>query len=118
MIGIADPHVTPTAGGKVALRCQVLLRGPPELREVILALGPPHRLANRVDRRQEQAHQDAENGDDDEQLHQRKGRIFPTRNRHGFAPPLKKTRRRPTAATIQNLCSHARIIIDFFPRCQ
>ena len=60
----------------MALRCQVLLRGLAELREVILALGPPHRLADRVDRRQEQAHQDAENGDDDEQLHQRKGRIF------------------------------------------
>jgi len=56
----------------MALRRQVLLRGVSELLEVILALGPPHRLANPVDRRQQQAHQDAQNRDHHEQLHEGK----------------------------------------------
>ncbi len=101
VIGIPGPTATPAAGGKVPLRCQMLHRGPPELREVVFALGSPHRLANRVDCRQEQAHQDAENGDDDEHLHERKGRIFLTRNRHDLVPPPKKISRRPTATTIE-----------------
>ena len=41
-----------------------------ELRQVVFALDPPHRLADRVDSRQQQAHQEAQNGDDHQHLHE------------------------------------------------
>ena len=57
----------------------VVLKRQPELLEVVLALHPPGRFAGSLHRRQEQCHQDADDGDDDEQLNQRK----PTAKRTG-----------------------------------
>ena len=71
-VSITHPHHAPARGGEESILRYVGVGSHAHLHEIIFALRPPHRLANRVDGRQEQAHQDAENGDDDEQLDQRK----------------------------------------------
>ena len=101
LLSASDPaHPSPQAG---LLRLLLHDRGARQahLAQLLLAACPPRRLADPADCRQDQAHQDTEDGDDDEQLHQRKGRIFPTRDHHGWTPPLLRPAAASTAATIE-----------------
>src|SRR5208282_5749344 len=101
-IWITQPNHAPAAGWEEAISCQVRVGRRADLLEIVLALSPPHRFTDRVDRRHKQGHQHAENGDDDEQLNQGKGRIFLTRDPHGSMPPLPRpaaAQRRPRLKT-------------------
>ena len=57
-----------------AVRVDVVVHRQGDLLEVVGALGPPRRLARRLDRRQEQGDQDAHDRDDDQQLDQGEAR--------------------------------------------
>ena len=61
-----------SAGGKHAVRIVIVLRRQGELLQVVDATGPPGRLAGRLDRRQQQRDQDADNGNHHQQFDQRK----------------------------------------------
>ena len=52
-------------------RAFIVGKGQPNLLEIVRALGPPRRFASRLHRRQEQRHQDTDDRDHHEQLHQR-----------------------------------------------
>ena len=71
--------VRPSAGGvehargKVSPRALEGVHRERELANVVLATRPPGRLACGLDRRQEQADEHADDGDDDEQLDEREG---------------------------------------------
>src|SRR5262249_3622387 len=66
----------------------VVEEGEPDLLQVILAGCDVRRLAGLLDRRQQQADEHADNGDDHQQLGEGKPRAFPartrTRRRHGW----------------------------------
>ena len=51
----------------------MILEGQAHLPQVILALGTARRFAGCLDSREEQGDQDADNGDDDQQLDEREG---------------------------------------------
>ena len=57
---------------KRLMRAVVVVHGQPELLEVVLALGLPGRLSGLLDGRQQEGHQDGDDGDDHQQLDQRK----------------------------------------------
>jgi hypothetical protein len=56
----------------------VHLVGEPNLLEIILALRPASRFSGSLDRRQQQCHKDANDGDHDEQFDERKPTPSPT----------------------------------------
>ncbi len=64
----------------------VVLHGQDQLRQIIDARDPPRRLAGRLDRRQQQGHQDADDCNDHQQLDQRKRRVLSVS--HGKPPGL------------------------------
>ena len=68
-IGISRPTKTPAVGRQIALGCFVLQHPQAKLFEIVLALGPPRRLA-RLNRRQQQRDQNADDRDDHQQLNQ------------------------------------------------
>ena len=73
-------------------------------------------FANGANRGQEEAHQDPQNGDDDEQLHERECRVFFTSNCHGTIP-LRRSPAAVNAATIQTP-AHTPNNNRFFTPCQ
>jgi hypothetical protein len=58
--------------GKALVRTLVIRHRLGELVQIIQALGAPRRFTRRLDGRQQQRDQDADDGDDDEQLDQGK----------------------------------------------
>jgi hypothetical protein len=55
-------------------RVVMLVQRQAHLLQIVLALRPPRGFASRLHRRQEQGDQHADNGDHDQQLHQRESR--------------------------------------------
>ena len=85
--------------------CRGSLHGQSELPEVVRTLHPPRGFARRLDGRQQQGHQDTDDGNDDQELDQRKrsGAVF----RQGMATPGgngEESRRRDTVSTLNTVC--------------
>ena len=72
-----------TLGGKRFLRDFVVQHGQAELLEIVLALAAAGRFAGRLNRRQQQGDEDADDGDHDQQLNQSKSA---SRAFHASAP--------------------------------
>jgi hypothetical protein len=72
MIGIANPSPAPTAARQKPIGCLVLQRRYGQLPEVVAALRLPRGLSGRLNGREQQTHQDADDGDNDQQFDERK----------------------------------------------
>ena len=69
--GFQDRPGAVAPGGQRVQGAQVIVARQPHLLELVDALGPPRRLARGLHRRQQQADEDPDDGNDDEQFHQR-----------------------------------------------
>ena len=67
-------EVSVAAGGKHLQRVDVILNRNADLLDLVLAVRPPSRLAGRLDRRQQERHEDADDRNDHQQLDKRKAR--------------------------------------------
>ena len=71
--GIADAQISPAARGKAAKVLVMLLHGQSQLFEIVLATQPSRRLARRLHRGKQERNQDADDRNDGQEFHQRKG---------------------------------------------
>jgi hypothetical protein len=69
-VGVASPQESPAAGWKPFHGVLVLKAAQRELLDIVFALHLSRGLARRLHRRQQQGHEDADDRDDDQKLHQ------------------------------------------------
>jgi hypothetical protein len=72
VLGILAPSISDSTGRETSMGAMVVVQGNANLLHVVPALHSPRRLPRALHRRQEQADQNADNGDDDQEFNKRK----------------------------------------------